>query len=180
MGTSDFTWGRYFNSLIKIVSKRHKTDIANHMAVLKNMYNTTFKAYIAMDENRIDDAYSFRRQYCIDNNIPFIGEVADQAPSILEVLIALSVRLERDCFGYGEDQHPEHWFWDIMRNLGLIDITDAHYSEVVVDVILTKFLTRDYAPDGNGGAFPLKKPFSDQTKVDLWKQAQSYALEHSK
>jgi hypothetical protein len=46
-----------------------------------------------------------------------------------------------------------------------------------MEEIFERLIWRNYAPNGEGGFFPLENPREDQTQVELWYQMNSYVNE---
>jgi len=104
-------------------------------------------------------------------------------PRCLEVLIGLAQRLN-DSLGYSTVTTVRELFWELIRNLGLIYYENSSYNGFHVyfemDDILTRWMERRYARNGEGGVFPLKNPPEDMRKASLWKQLGWYAMEREK
>ena len=71
------------------------------------------------------------------------------------------------------------WAWQLIVNLELDKMSDmiSRRKAVEVDEILETLIWRNYAPDGQGGFFPLAWPEEDQKKVELWYQMAFYVNE---
>ena len=72
------------------------------------------------------------------------------------------------------------WFWGMIGNLGLREMTDDIFDESVVDEITERFLTRDYSYNGRGGLFYVSKPRMDMRDVEIWYQMMWYLDEEIK
>ena len=150
-------------------------NTTNYISVLNYLFTIPFKEVNSMDVNRIKDAFNLRIDFCREFNI----SCSDNGPtiSVFEVLVALSIRCERDIIGEPGNELWGRLFWDMLHNLS-VDIPNSQFNEELVDIHINRWLDRSYNNDGVGGAFPLKKPSSDQTKVELWYQMQSYITEN--
>lgn len=96
--------------------------------------------------------------------------------SIFEMLIALSRRAS-----FESQLTPSQWFWHMLDNLGIGGISDAHYhedSDVDIQLVLDRLVDRTYDRNGRGGLFPLREPYGDQRKTELWYQMSYYILEN--
>lgn len=123
-----------------------------------------------MDRNRAADGIDLRYKYGCDNDI------LDEPCSILEMLIALAVRIENQIMNdYDSGDRTSQWFWLMLTNLGLNRMDDDHYDEETVDWFLDRFLNREYDCNGEGGGlFILERPFDDLREVEIWVQANWY------
>ena len=166
--------GGYFNWIVNLVSDSGEWNGRAYTKLLKRMYNTPFYYIIEMDANRCVDGVDLRYRFGYEKDISDseIKEYIDNTEcSVLEVLAALALKCEEqimsdDAFG---NRVPE-WFWSMISNLGLIEFTDDNFDCYDFDVIIEKWMNRDYSSDGTGGIFIVKNPPQDMRKVELWNQ----------
>lgn len=150
----------------------HLAGIMDHME---------FYAIVPHDENRAEDGHALRELYFQDTGRA-VEETLRPFCSVLEMLVGLSLRIERDItYRAYDDDHTKRWFWEMLENSGLIKFPDhrmtidnANKAKGVICYILD----RTYEPDGSGGFFPLKHAASDQRKLELWYQADAYLAEN--
>ena len=137
--------------------------------IFRWMYHREFVWLVPNDDNRIGDAIDLRKEFWGLHN-----PVLQEAVSILEVIVALSRRAA--WVGGGE---AADWAWVFIKNLGLNRYSDplTYRKDRKIESILEAFVWRNYAPDGDGGLFPLENPPLDQTKVELWYQMHAYINE---
>ena len=91
--------------------------------------------------------------------------------TVLEMMVALAVRCEEDMMDdpdYGD--RTSQWFWNMVVSLGLGGMTDRVYDYERVEMVIQRFLNRDYEPNGKGGLFTLRHAPFDARKVDIWHQ----------
>lgn len=167
----------YFTWLYsQISSVKSRSRIRNHWALTRALYNKEFAWIVANDDNRAADGLDLRYEFLHESAIDYPDPNWIQLGcSVLEMLIGLSRRLSFDAEG-----EPRDWFWTLVRNLGLIGYNDHNWvgqAEDEVDLILERFIWRNYASDGNGGLFPLEHPRDDQREIEIWYQLQAYLLE---
>lgn len=145
-----------------------------YWSLLRQLYDYEFVCTHPRDENRVHDALALRSDF-LDEEGGFPDRSWHQMPcSVLEVLVALAQRLSVEF-----DGEPRQWFTEFLQNLELISYNDAtRYSPKEVDDILNKLVWRKYSRDGRGGLFPLRYPDQDQTKVEIWYQANGYLIEN--
>lgn len=136
---------------------------------MRRLYTKDYYWALTMDENRSEDGKNLRVRF---------GEKIEGACSVLEMLIALSLRWYTEIVSDdGSEDGFERYFWILIGNLGLKKYTDKKYDPEKVEYILMNFLDRTYDFNGKGGLFPLKNCDSDQRKVEIWYQLQNYAIE---
>ena len=91
--------------------------------------------------------------------------------SILEMMIALAIRCEEtimDNPSYGD--RTAQWFWGMIRTLGLYSMTDDRFDTEYVDKVVERFLSREYAPNGEGGLFKIPNCKYDLRRIEIWYQ----------
>lgn len=165
---------RYFKWVCAIVNPSN----GPYHKLLKYLFNTefTWDQNIETDRNRSADGINLRWIYANDT-----GDAYDQPEkpaSVLEAMTALSIRVE-DMLGDARDAHPEHWFWMMIDNLDLENITDDNYIEKHVDDVIQNWMHRNYSTSGRGGAFPLYYSHTDQRFVPIWDQIFEYISENN-
>ena len=174
----DFDLDDYFQWLIEKV-KAHSPKRCNYLSLLKTLFTTDFVYIIERDKNRAGDGVGLREEYCYDAEYDYYYDDYERPCSVLEMLIALSLRCERTITGEVDNDHPERLFWLMIDNLGLGDMTDDNFDPLLTKQILKKWMTRKFKRNGEGGLFPLKKPFEDQRKVEIWFQLLSFVNENN-
>lgn len=152
----------------------------NYMMLLQTLYKRDYIWFVPMDANRHSDGFHLRLDFADDNGyvIPVTGDDKIYSCTVLEVLLALSIRIDSEITGEPGLVYPEKWFWTMINNLGLAVYDDDNFDKTAVDNILDKWLTRKFAKSGVGSPFPLRHPFDDQRKVELWQQMQNYITEN--
>ena len=158
----------WLKSLLKCSLPEHR----RYNKLLEGLHRTPFRYSLDMDGNRLLDACSLRTDYTNDSGRDVSGPV-----SCLEVLAALSRRIEVEIMGEPGNDHYDRWFWIMVKNLGIL-LDDDIYDERFVDHKLDIWLDRLFDKNGNGSIFPLKKVTSDQREVDIWYQMQAYLNEN--
>lgn len=174
----DFDLDDYFQWLIEQI-KAHSQRRCNYLSLLKTLFETDFIYIIERDKNRAGDGVDLREEYMGDVEYDWYYEDYKHPCSVLEMLVALSLRCERTITGEVDNDHPEKMFWLMIDNLGLGNMTDDVFDIRETRQILNRWLTRKYKRDGRGGLFPLRKPFEDQRKLDIWSQLLSYVNENN-
>lgn len=148
----------------------------SYFELMKLLYSKEFTWKIPKDENRAIDGQNLRLEF-VDKTEGVTGDLStwiNEPCSVLEMLIALAWKLEWD----SEGTTQREWFWVMLGNIGLTECTDSERpNPQIVNGILDILLERDYAENGAGGLFPLNNTSTDQRKVELYYQAETYLLE---
>lgn len=132
------------------------------------LYTVPFRYVLDRDRYRADDAFSLADEFGIDR-----GYV-----SVLEVLIALAIRIDDELIGDPSDPKPNKIFWEMCCNLHLDEYNNKKFNVQKVQNILLKWMERDFNSDGYGSIFPLDDPRQDQRKLEIWSQLQEYLSEN--
>ena len=146
-----------------------------YLSLLKILFETNFKWIVERDVNREMDGLHLRELYSIETG----NQIDSTNPcNVLEMLIALCIRMDKDVIGDDNNLYLQEWFERLLNNLGLQDFINGNIDNSEVRQILQKWMDREYSEDGNGGLFPLLKPNCDQRKVEIWVQMNSYIIEN--
>ena len=170
-------YGQYFDWLS---SKFH--DCNKYSLLFMKLYSTNFEWFIPFDENRAGDGINLRYRFGRENDIPdpvICATLDDRPCSILEMMIALGLRIEEQIMGDAMDQASQ-WIGDMLKNLGLAEYTNTNYNEEEVDRIIYIFLNRKYSRTGKGGLFevPDLSLDRDMRTAEIWCQMCWYLNEH--
>lgn len=165
----------YFNWLYNYVCKGRANSKVSYRNLFMFLHNTEFIYSIPNDVNRAIDGTDLRYRYAmlIDEDYPeIINDALDDKPcSVLEMMVALAIRCEEtimDDTRYGD--RTTQWFWNMMNNLGVGNMTDDIFDENYVNEIIYDFLYRCYDPDGKGGLFYIRGCRDDLRNVEIWTQ----------
>lgn len=151
--------------------------------LLQCLWDKEFYFLIKEDENRLIDGlylrYLFAEEFQINHK-----KINDQLGKcrVLEILIALSNK-GISAISYEKTKITQQdFFWIMIQNLKLIQFTNLFCVENdglnEIDDILSRFLDRKYAKNGeNGGLFPLKSSAFNQKKREIWLQMNDFILE---
>ncbi len=177
---------RYFKYLCSIVGADSPGN-GQYWNMLHYLHRMEFYWIIDRDENRARDGEQLRVRFFYENNKyeTDYEDILNRPCSVLEMLVALAIRIENDAMAGWEEDSPDRtseWFWLMIRNLDILDCTDQHYSMRIEEKIrhnVDKMLERNYERNGFGGLFPLRNPAEDQRKVEIWYQMQAYFLEEN-
>jgi len=164
MNPVDYEYYEWLIAQIDIPNGKSYTEL------FEQMHNLEFRWTVPNDDNRVEDGMDLRYE--------FLGESGSKLDlnkaTFLEVLVALSRRVAFT--GGGSERH---WGWRLIKNLRLHKMSNPLTDDKVRRIadILDAVIWRTYDPSGRGGFFPLTNPMSDQTKVEIWYQMNTYVLE---
>lgn len=169
---------RYFDWLYRQINT---SDAHSHSKLAKQMHSTPFLYFVRNDDNREADGRALRDEF-LERFAP--DEWDDSwyslECSVLEMMIALSKRMSFEAYDLTTRNTPKYWFWHMMDNLTLSNVTDDVYDSFAKQYVamnLEVLNTRTYRPNGSGGLFPLKHEPRDQRRVEIWYQMSAYLLE---
>ena len=190
----------YFNYLMSLISSDEVNAAQEYYNLCLLFFETPFTVLNPMDENRSCDGADLRERW-LDNigvkderiKLEYANDIALMPVSFLEVLVALSVRVDKDILAMPDKPFmASEFFWDMVNNLvkyGTFGnkyhkasdiLTDEQWCVFVEDnmkAAIKKVLTRTYHEDGKGGLFPMNKPKTNQRKMDMWANCMQYVSE---
>ena len=161
----------YFDWMYNLVCWNRYSKNISFKKVFSYLNDTKFTYSIRMDLNRAKDGTELRRRYANEFKIANIYDRICGPCSVLEMMIALAIRCEEtimDDENFGD--RTDQWFWDMMKNLGLGHMDDDEFDEEYVSDVITRFLNRNYEPDGRGGLFFVRNCDIDLRDVEIWIQ----------
>lgn len=171
--TSDRINNEYFEWLFNLACGNRYSKQISFRKLLMHLHNTEFIYSIPRDINRAEDGLDMRYRFAYEN----MGKFRDaekhlRGPcTVLEMLIGLSIRCEENIMDDPRmGDRTGQWFWGMIVNLGLGSMTDNNYDKKYVDEVLTRFLNREYEPDGKGGLFTIRNCKRDLRRVEIWYQ----------
>lgn len=171
----------YFEWLCNFINEG-KNNRISYNNLLTHLFNTEFTYTLIMDENRAYDGANLRYRFGVENGIPdpVISWELDRFPcSVLEMMIALSLRIEENIMDNPDiGNRTSMWFWMMINNLGLSNMTDDNFDERHVTRSIEVFLERRYDRYGRGGLIFLNNPRQDLRNVEIWYQCMWYLSEN--
>ena len=182
MKNEDKNWREsdYFHWLLELVG----ADDQDYYPLFRKLHDIEFTWSVANDDNRAADGVNLRYDYISEENLRLdsCGLDLNRPCSVLEMLIGLSVRIERDVIGEPGNDQTAKWFWIMIENLSLDRQHVSYFDPKFVDEIVQKMLKRDYEKDGFGCLFPPEKQDEKQDlrlkKQEIWYQMSYYLEEH--
>jgi hypothetical protein len=164
----------YFEWLYELVCNEKYNKRLSYRKLLNRLHDTEFVYLIGMDGNRAEDGIDLRYRFGYERRYedPMIAVyLDDRSCSVLEMLIALSIRCEEHIMDDPEvGNRTGQWFWNMIVNLGLGSMTDSKFEKNHVDIVISKLLNREYARNGNGGLFTVERCEHDLRSAEIWYQ----------
>lgn len=166
-----------------LYSQIEKKDGSNLEDFIFELHSYPFVCRVPNDDNRVEEGIGLRHKFADEKNIKFSEEFLSGPCTLLEMLIALADRMDFILFDPSKGNRRWLWFWLFIDNLKLQKYTNDDRKETISrkrkfnQIVIKKFLRRDYLPNGTGGLFPLDNPSYDQRNVELWYQMAEYINE---
>lgn len=165
----------YFEYLYDLIDAKRFSKRVSYRKLLMHLHDIEFTWTVPFDDNRADDGIQLRRRYALMRNDMSLIDYILGPCSVLEMMVALAVRCEETimddtCYGNRTGQ----WFWGMIHNLGLSPMIDSKFDRDFVDDVIARLLNRDYAPDGTGGLFTIRRCERDLRTVEIWRQLSWY------
>lgn len=157
----------YYKWLYDIVCANRYENIS-YNNLLSFLFKREFIYSLEMDENRYIDGISMRDRY----EATLGNEYSNMSGpcSVLEMLVALAVRIEEMVNDPKFGDRTSQWFWMMITNLGIADMIDERFDEDRANRIISRFLNRRYTRDGKGNIFYIPDSEEDLREVEIWYQ----------
>ena len=164
----------YFTWLCAFVTEKRRK---NYEKLFIHLHKRAFEWVNKRDENRAADGIALRERF----ERGFSGQIPDEfyaGPcSILEMMVALALRIETEIMYDPEISGDKtgRWFWLMCDNLGLSEFQNMAYDGQKIDEILDIWMHLKYAINGIGSPFPRAEGAGiDQRNVEIWYQMSAY------
>lgn len=171
MTFDDIIKNEYFEWLYEYVCGNRAHDDVSYKNLFTLLHQIEFTFSISKDVNRARDGVDLRYRFAMTKNDEYITEVLDGPCSVLEMMVALSIRCEETIMYntlYGD--RTCQWFWSMMKNLGIDYMTDDFFNSKEAYDKIYNFLERRYEPNGKGGLFYIRGCKDDLRDVEIWTQ----------
>lgn len=171
----------YLNWLYSQIEKRDSSDFKEFVY---DLHSYPFICQVANDDNRVEDGIELRYKFADEKKVELSKEFLSEGCTLLEMLVALSYRMDFILFDQSRGPRHQLYFWLFIDNLKLKKYTnddekgDISRKRKFNRVVINKFLRREYQANGSGGLFPLENPVSDQREVEIWYQMAEYINEN--
>lgn len=165
----------YFEWLVELVCGERYSKEVSYKKLLQLLHSIEFTYFVPNDQNRAADGEDLRYRYVLEKCDPlsedFVLRTLYGPCSVLEMMIALALRCEENIMDDPSiGDRSGQWFWGMVKNLGLMSQIDTIFDEDRVRDAISRFLSRDYEPDGRGGLFTVKNCPVDMRKIEIWTQ----------
>lgn len=160
----------YFNWMYNLMCEG-RYDTVSFRKLFRYLHDKEFRYRISYDANRFSDGVDLRYRFSLFDGYEDAMTYLEGPCSVLEMIVALAIRCEETIMDdpqYGD--RTGQWFWGMIVNLGLGDMTDDRFDDIYVDNVIERFLDRDYEADGRGGLFIIKNCDHDLRDVEIWHQ----------
>ena len=161
---------QYFNWMYDMVLTKRSPS---YVRLLRYLNSQEFTYNIRLDGNRADDGLYLRYRFKQEKHLRAVDvdRYLTGKCSVLEMMVALCLRIEEDIMDDPVKGNRIHkWFHVMLKSLGLLDMDDAYFDERYTDKVITRFLNREYEPNGAGGLFRIKDCPYDLRSVEIWYQ----------
>ena len=132
------------------------------------------------DDNRAEDGFALRWKFASEWGIDedfWVGRMPVRC-SVLEMMIALSMRMEDILHDPELGFRTGEWFWEMVRSIGLMEMRNEKFDRDFCDICMEQLLSRRYCRNGKGGLFRCKAPKIDMRKSDIWHQMNIWCEEN--
>lgn len=176
----------YFDWLCDIVHANDPQD--SFIELMRVLFETDFYWVIDNDINRAEDGKHLRGYFENQSLYSDYSIIYDKPCSVLEMLIALSIRIDEEVmWNPSKGNRAVTWFWEMLENLEIADIDDYSFCDpknrYQIEKVLEKFLSRNYDKDGFGCLFPPNSCYTCRSKVsqkvsqvEIWYQMMDYMM----
>ena len=172
----DELWDLYLQHLIWRCRLENERGMECLFSIL---HNIMFRSVLERDRNREDDGLFLRERFQFPVKYErFIHDFVVKECSVMEVLVALAIRADNEIVGDPAEGHPEKFFMEMIKNLGLYRLVKRRYDERDVNKIIQRWLSRRFESDGRGSPFPVRYDYRDQRGLEIWDQMNSYISEN--
>lgn len=165
----------YFEWIYELMCKDRFAKGMTYRKLLTFLYDTEFVYFVPYDENRAAEGIALRYRYCLVHDCEELECYLTGPCSVLEMMVALAIRCEENIMDdpmIGD--RTSQWFWGMITNMGLGAMNDTNFNEWLVNDVVTRFLERDYEPDGRGGLFRVRGWNRDMRTAEIWHQLMAY------
>lgn len=152
------------------------SDFSKLLDLLSSIDYVYYAYHNGSDKDRYRDGLNLRNIYSESTDDFYILSWAQDC-SVLEMLIALAIKIDFGIMGIPNKDNAYYWFWLMLENLGLIKFSDKKFDEHDARKIISDWLYRDIDFNGSGGIFPLKISETDQRNESTWSQLNYYINE---
>lgn len=164
----------YFFYLLRIVKAKKE----QYSELLKTLHMEDYIWEVPEDRRRAMDGLSLREDFLAD----FCGLIDEEELisfqnfpcSVLEMLVALAIRVDEEYLSDLKEPHPEKIFWEMIDNLGLKKYENRAFLREKVKNVISHFLKKSRKT-----VFPCQKKWpKGYEKWEIWAQMTHYLSEN--
>lgn len=161
----------YFYWIYAMICSKWTPNHKSYLKLFEHLSEVEFTCKLRMDEDRAEDGYNLRYLYAASvglsqKKLDILLKAGP--PSVLEMMTALAVRCEEHIMSNPEEgDRTAEWFWRMLKNLGLYNMSDDRFDESKVIRVIDIFLNREYEPDGHGGLFVVEHSKYDLRGIEI-------------
>lgn len=176
-------WHQYIEWVCVGQLKMDAKEFSKYNALIHTLVKIPFTYIHPMDENRLVDGLSLRKEYehVTEADLSLEPNYLEQV-SVFEVIAALAIRCENAIMrDVTIGDRTKVWFFEMLQNLDILKWDFEHLQYEYTDDICQKvnrWMKREIEKDGTGGLFPLKHPHTNQKNEQLWNQMMAYCREN--
>lgn len=175
MTLADRIQNEYFEWMYDLVCGKRFSKETSYRKLLMFLHNTEFIFFISKDENRAKDGIDLRYRFLLYGDREELLDYLNGPCSVLEMMVALSIHIEENIMDDPSiGDRTGQWFWGMIVSLGFGSMTDDRFDKQTAMDIVSRFLNRDYEPNGKGGLFTLRNCNRDLRDVEIWYQMHWY------
>lgn len=161
-------------------------DMTRYSELLFRLHDMDFLWILDQDESREAEGLMLREEYL---RLTYGEEdwvmLMDKRCSVLEALIPLARRMSDALTEDNSGDTTRVWFWEFIKNLGLktysnirLEYEDGEDDLIDIQMIVHRWLNREFDWDGEGSIFPLKNSAHDQRERTIIYQMYDYIFEN--
>lgn len=164
----------YFEWLYDLVCGDRFARGMTYRKLLTFLHDEEFIYFVPYDENRAAEGMALRYRFCLIHDCTELEWCLTGPCSVLEMMVALVIHCEDLMDDPEIGDRTGQWFWNMIANMGLGSMNDTNYDEHLVNDVVTRFLNREYEPDGRGGLFRVRGWERDMRTAEIWHQLMAY------
>lgn len=160
-------------------------DMTRYSELLYILHDSDFMWCLELDESRETEGLMLREEFYNQDLSQDWIMFLEKPCSVLEVLIPIARRMNDVFESVDSSDMTRVWFWELIKNLGLkkysnirLEYEDRENDLIDINLILSRWMNREFEPDGTGSLFPLKTPTKDQRERSIIYQMYDYAFEN--
>lgn len=182
--------GSYFDWLTSFIEdEEQEANGVTYDCLLKKLWSIPYRPSLGNDLDRAEDGIALRQMYddivdreldryprCVNMKSFEYAEDIYGDCRVLEMLVALSMRMCDIMQDTGVDNSVSRWFWEIMENVAFDILHDDVWFEYDGDDLVERHVNRIMDRDirsgqnGRGGWFYVR----GWTRIEIWYQMHNY------